>query len=170
MQAYIGGGRPTVRTISRSERQAWNEIGNFHFRRNEHHDAIRAYENARACRAGCQLPGGSDHIAVAYGNIGIVCWSTGDLARSITSLHKALELRMESQLLRGRDPETSLRVASSFYQLGLALSLNKEYSMALKALKRALEIETRVFGKEHVRFSATRNKMTWIRLVKSTSA
>ncbi len=126
--------------------QTFNLIGNHHFR-NHHYDmAIHAYQQALKCTEG----GDSDHIAAAYGNIGTVCWSTGDLKMSVYCLEQALKLRRESERANGEDPEKSLSVASSYHQLGLARSLKQEYGKALVALRHALKIQETVLGNKSI--------------------
>jgi tetratricopeptide (TPR) repeat protein len=135
--------------------QAWNLIGNAHFRRKEHANAIHAYEQALECTDGCEKPSDFDHIAAAYGNLGTVCWSTGDMERSVTCIRKAVELRMKSEISKGRDPRESLTVATSYHQLGLALTLHRDYKKALNALFDALEIQQRVLGRKSIDVART---------------
>ena len=125
--------------------QTWNLIGNYHFRRQEYEKAIAAYEETLKCKEGSTE---TDHIAAAYGNIGTVCWSTGDIKKSIVCMEKAMELRIESEVSQGRDPEKSLTIAASYHQLGLALSLEQKYANALEALKHALRIREKVMGRK----------------------
>ena len=135
--------------------QTWNLIGNFHFRRQECEEAIDAYEEAIECKEGYEELSDSDHIAAAYGNIGTVCWSTGDMQRSVTCLQKSLDLRVESEAAHGRDPGNSLAVATSYHQLGLALSLNHEHEKALDAFNRALRIREKALGRKSVEVART---------------
>jgi tetratricopeptide (TPR) repeat protein len=128
-------------------------IGNAHFREEEYEKAIAGYEEALTCKEGCEKPSDLDHIAAAFGNIGTVCWSTGDMERSITCIRKALELRLESET--GRDPGESLTVATSYYQLGLALTMHRDFIKALDALNYALEIQQRVHGRKSVDVART---------------
>lgn len=133
--------------------QTWNLIGNAHFRQEEYEKAIAAYEKALTCKEGCEKPSDSDHIAAAYGNIGTVCWSTGDIARSTACIRKALELRLESEA--GRDLGESLTIATSYYQLGMALTMHCDFIKALDALNYALEIQQRVLGRKSVDVART---------------
>jgi len=130
--------------------QTWNLIGNDHFRRQEHEKAVDAYEHALRCNQGCVGPRDADHIAAAYGNIGTVCWSTGDMDKSITCLEKALELRKENEVAQGLDPGKSLPIAASYHQLGLALSLKQEHEKALDALHHSLRIREKVLGRKSI--------------------
>ena len=108
--------------------------------------AIHAYQKALECTEG----GNSDHIAASYGNIGTVCWSTGDLKMSVKCLEKALKLRREAEKANGGDPEMSITIASSYHQLGLARSLKQEYGKALEALRHALKIRETVLGNKSI--------------------
>jgi tetratricopeptide (TPR) repeat protein len=130
-------------------------IGNAHFRRKEHDKAMYAYEQALECTDGCEKPSDFDHIAAANGNLGTVCWSTGDMERSITCIRKVLDFRIESEISKGRDPCDSLSVATSYHQLGLALTLHRDYKKALNALFEALEIQQSVLGRKSIDVART---------------
>lgn len=132
--------------------QTWNLIGNYHFRNQECEKAMAAYQEALKCKDGCS---DSDHIAAAYGNIGTVCWSTGDLQRSVECLQKALNLRKASEKSHGGDPEQSVSIAAGYHQLGLALSLKQDYGKALDALKHALKIREAVLGRKGIEVART---------------
>lgn len=130
--------------------QVWNHIGNFFFRQQDYPRALDAYKGAVMCHEG-----NNAHIGAAYGNIGTVYWTTGDLTNAVTFLNKALEMHRYMESVNGLDPDSSSEVSNSLYQIGLALSLQKEYETAMGTLKYCLRVREKTLGTMHLDLART---------------
>mmetsp|Transcript_7905 Transcript_7905/g.11428 ORF Transcript_7905/g.11428 Transcript_7905/m.11428 type:complete len:577 (+) Transcript_7905:2-1732(+) len=114
--------------------QCWNHIGNYHFRRQNHDKALEAYRSSvqyyeqkhQVNNPALIMP--TESTAAAYSNMGTIYWSTGDFQNAITSLKKSIAIH--EQL----GEASSLLVANCLYQIGLALSLQRDYIGAMDAL------------------------------------
>ena len=126
----------------------WNWIGNAHFRQGNMEAALQAYKKAVLCEPG-------EHLADAYANMGTVHWTTGNVAEAIPFLRNALSVHEYNVMSRGQDPNTSIPVAGVQYQLGLALTLHKDYEEALISLNQARAIRERVLGTIHMDVART---------------
>eukprot|EP00977_Amphora_coffeiformis_P010226 scaffold2366_cov159-Amphora_coffeaeformis.AAC.30 len=130
----------------------WNWLGNAHFRQGNMEAALKAYKNVVLCDPG-------EHLADAYANMGTVHWTTGNVEEAIPFLQNALSVHEYNVMSRGQDPNTSLPVAGVQYQLGLALTLHKDYEQALFALNQARAIRERVLGHNHMDVARTLDAM-----------
>jgi tetratricopeptide (TPR) repeat protein len=119
--------------------EAWNEIGNFYFRARKCDKALKAYDQALQCDESIQL-------AAAYSNIGTLYWSAGDIPKSIKFLRNALHMYTCAEGEKGRDAGSALNVSNVLYQLGLAMSLQKDYVQSLLYLGKALKIRESMMG------------------------
>jgi tetratricopeptide (TPR) repeat protein len=130
--------------------QVWNHIGNFFFRQQDYPRALDAYKGAVMCHEGNNV-----HIGAAYGNIGTVYWTTGDLTNAVTFLNKALEMHRYVESVHGLDPDSSCEVSNSLYQIGLALSLQKDYETAMGTLKYCRRLREKTLGSMHMDLART---------------
>ena len=130
----------------------WNWLGNAHFRQGNMEAALQAYKNVVFCDPG-------EHLADAYANMGTVHWTTGNVDEAIPFLQNALSVHEYNIMSRGQDPNTSLPVAGVQYQLGLALTLHKDYEQALFALNQARAIREGVLGRNHMDVARTLDAM-----------
>lgn len=130
----------------------WNWLGNAHFRQGNMPAALEAYKKAVLCEPG-------EHLADAYANMGTVHWASGNVEESITYLQNSLSVHEYNVMSRGQDPNTSLPVGAVQYQLGLALTLHKDYEAALESLHQARAIRERVLGHQHMDVARTLDAM-----------
>lgn len=130
----------------------WNWLGNAYFRQGNMEAALQAYKKAVLCEPG-------EHLADAYANMGTVHWATGNVEEAIPFLQNALSVHEYNVMSSGQDPNTSLPVGAVQYQLGLALTLHKDYEAALHALNQARVIRERVLGHNHMDVARTLDAM-----------
>ena len=130
----------------------WNWLGNAFFRQGNMEAALQAYKKAVLCEPG-------EHLADAYANIGTVHWTTGNVEEAIPFLQNALSVHEFNVMSRGQDPNASLPVAGVQYQLGLALTLHKDYEQALFSLNQSRAIRERVLGHYHMDVARTLDAM-----------
>jgi tetratricopeptide (TPR) repeat protein len=130
--------------------QVWNHIGNYFFRKQDYTRALDSYKGAVMC-----YEGGNAHIGAAYGNIGTVYWTTGDLENAVTFLNKALEMHRYIESIQGVDPDSSSAVSNSLYQIGLALSLQQDFVTAMGTLKYCRRLREKTLGSKHLDLART---------------
>ncbi|CAB9496063.1 Hydra magnipapillata [Seminavis robusta] len=115
---------------------AWNRIGNYLFRSCQYSNALEAYKRAVAC-----YKGGEPELGCAYSNMGTALWASGRPDKAISFLEKALEAYELFEITEGGNPDESLAVASTLYQMGLCNTLRKQYGEALSCLKKCQKIQ-----------------------------
>jgi len=130
--------------------QVWNYIGNYYFKNQEHAKALYSYKGAVMC-----YDGDDAHIGAAYGNIGTVYWTTGDLANAVIFLNKALEMYRFMESAQGHDPDSSIQVSNVLYQIGLVLSLQQNFKAAMSTLKYCRLVREKALGNMHLDLART---------------
>lgn len=157
--------------------EMWNRLGNYFYRSRAYDQALECYLEAIRCCT-CSNTGSSnsnemddtagaiaaaaatsslDQLATAHRNIGAVFWATGKADRAIPSLHKALDVYDSHTKAFTHNPPKNVRlaVASTWYQLGLALTLQQSYDSALDALWHAKSIREHSLSPTHIEVGRT---------------
>jgi tetratricopeptide (TPR) repeat protein len=163
--------------------EVWNRLGNYFFRSRTYQQALECYREAVRCCTSTSsgssiiIFGGSNgegteqerddeaketaaasmnQLATAYRSMGATHWATGKSNLAIPFLHKALDVyETHDVFAKHRSKHVFLAVASTWHQLGLALSLQQSYDDALKALWQAKSIREQVLGPRHVEVGRT---------------
>jgi tetratricopeptide (TPR) repeat protein len=115
---------------------AWNRLGNYFFGACQYDHALKAYMQAVA-----SYKVGEPRLGCAYSNLGTALWASGRPDKAIGFLEKALEVYELNEISGGGNPDESLAVASTLYQMGLCHTLRKQYGAAFTCLKKCQKIQ-----------------------------
>jgi tetratricopeptide (TPR) repeat protein len=129
---------------------AWSRIGSYFFQSRNFPQALEAFKHAVVC-----FPVGEPALAASYSNIGTVYWASGQPEQAITFLEKALEIYELIELSEGRDPEESLEVANTLYQMGLCNTLRGLSCEALANLKKCQKIQASQLSSRDIQVGRT---------------
>lgn len=121
---------------------AYNNLGNWYYRRGNWETACRAYQYA----AYTCYPG--PHTADALANLGAVYWTTGELSRAQVALQQSLDVY--AHVCDHHSNQTLLLVANVYHQLGLVHSLQRDFVHSLAALHQAMSIREQIGRSELV--------------------